>query len=116
MPANCRGIEKDVRAEEARDARGLGIPLVPADQHANRGVLRLPHAKAARLFRYLADDVDAVVVRRVARREIVLLVEERIVRNVHLAIHAEERAVCVYDRGGVAIDAASLLLEDGYDE
>src|SRR5687767_5389158 len=35
MPADRRRIEEDLRAHEARDPRGLRVPLVPADQHAD---------------------------------------------------------------------------------
>ena len=90
MPADRRRIEENVGAEERRDARGLRIPLIPADQHADVGVARVPDAKAARLLGDLAG-VDAIVVRGVAGREIVLLVEQRIVGDVHLPIHAEQR-------------------------
>ena len=116
MPADRRRVEQDVGAEQARDARGLRIPLVPADQHADARVARAPDAEAARLLRHLADPVDAIVVRRVAGDEVVLLVEQRIVRDVHLAIHAQQRAVGVDDRGRVAVDAARLPLEDRHDE
>ena len=116
MPADRRRIEQDVGAEQRRDARRLGIPLIPADQHADVREARFPDAESARLLRDATDAVDAIVRRRVARREVVLLVEERIVGNVHLAIHAEQRPVRVDDRRGVAIDAARLPLEDRDDE
>ena len=44
------------------------------------------------------------------------LVEERIVRDVHLAIHAEQAAVRVDDRGRIAVDAGGLPFEDRHDE
>ncbi len=47
MPADRGRIEEHLRAEQARDARGLRIPLVPADQHADRRVARLPDLEAA---------------------------------------------------------------------
>ena len=90
MPADGRRIEEHLRAEEARDARRFRVPLIPADEHADRGVARLPHLEARV---------------PVARREVVLLVEQRVVRDVHLAIHAEQAAVGVDDGGRIAIDA-----------
>ena len=35
MPPDRRRIEQDLRAEQRRDARGLGVPLVPTDQNAD---------------------------------------------------------------------------------
>ena len=52
----------------------------------------------------------------VARCEVVLLVEERVVRDVHLAIHAEQRAIGVDDCRRVAVDPRRLALEDGHDD
>jgi len=112
MPANRRRIEENVRAEERRDARGLGEPLIPADQHADVRVARLPHAKPVRLRRRAHGGVRV----RITGREVVLLVKERVVGDVHLAIHAEQRPIGVDDRRGVSIDAARLLLEQRNDE
>src|SRR5690348_15095818 len=116
MPTNRRWIEKDIGAEERCDSRGLRIPLVPADQYANVRELRLPNPEPARLLGDVADRVDAVVRRRVARDEVILLVEERIVGDVHLPIHAEERSVGVDDGGRIPVHATRLLLEDRNDE
>jgi hypothetical protein len=52
----------------------------------------------------------------VAGREVVLLVEQRIVRNVHLAIDAEQRPVGIDDRSRVPIDPRRLPLEHGNDD
>src|SRR5215213_5226965 len=94
MPADCGGIEQDLRTEEGVNARCLGIPLVPADQDADVRVPRFPDAKSMRPFM-----ISVVLDVRVARREIILLVEQGIVRDVHLPVDAEERAVSVYDSG-----------------
>jgi hypothetical protein len=48
--------------------------------------------------------------------EVVLLVEQRVIRDVHLAIHAHQRAVGVDDGGRIAIDARGLPLEHGHDD
>ena len=112
MPADRRRVEQHLRAHQARDARRLRIPLVPADQHADRRVARLPHAEAARLACLFAVVVEMAV----AGREVVLLVEQRIVRDVHLAVDAEEAPVGVDDRRRVAVDAGRLPLEDRHDD
>ena len=52
----------------------------------------------------------------VAGREIKLLVEQRIIGNVHLAIDAEQRAVRVDDRRRVVINARRALLEERGDD
>src|SRR5215211_4121776 len=64
MPADCRGIEKDLRAEQSVDARRLGIPLVPADQHTDVRIPRFPDAKSMGAL-MIAVVLDV----RVARRE-----------------------------------------------
>ena len=67
---------------------GFGIPLVPADAGADPAEPGVEAAKA-----------------QIARREIKLLVVQRIVGNVHLAIHARGAAVGVEDHGRVVIQA-----------
>ena len=57
-----------------------------------------------------------VVLVDLARREVVLLVIERIVGDVHLAVDAEERAVGVDHGGRVVVHAGAALLEDRHDE
>ena len=71
MPADGGRIEKNVRARERGEARRFGIPLVPADQRRDAAELRIERAEA-----------------EIARREVKLLEEERIVRDVHLAVDA----------------------------
>src|SRR6185437_6321762 len=58
MPANGSRIKKNLCALQRGEARGLGVPLVPADQHADAGVLRLPRPEA-----------------EIARRKVKLLIE-----------------------------------------
>jgi hypothetical protein len=67
MPPDRRRIEENVGAEERGDARCFGIPLIPADQHADVREARLPHAKAAGLLRNSPNPIVAIVDRRVAR-------------------------------------------------
>ncbi len=99
MPADGGRIEQDLRALQRREARALGKPLVPADQHADRALRGVPRAEP-----------------RVTRREVELLVEERVVGDVHLAIDAHDRAVGFDDDGGVVIEAGRALLEHRGDD
>ena len=99
MPADGRGIEQNVRAAQAGEARAFRIPLVPADQHADAAVARVEIGKA-----------------QIAGREIKLFVVERIVGDVHLAIDAQQRAVGVEDRGGVVVQAGGAALEERSDD
>src|ERR1043166_3600015 len=94
MPADGCWIKKNFRALQCREPRAFGIPLVPANQYADLRILRLPGSKT-----------------KVARREIKFLVVKRIVRNVHLAIDAEQRAVRVNDGGRVVINTCRAFLE-----
>src|SRR5690242_10545602 len=83
MPADRCRIKKNFGAEERGNARSFGIPLIPADQHADLCKLRIPHTKSIRaLVLALVRDV------RITGSEIVLLVKKRIIRDVHLSIHA----------------------------
>src|ERR1043165_645185 len=116
MPSYGRGIEENIRAEETRNPRCLGIPLVPAYQHTDVAEARVPDTKAARLLGQAADRVDTVVVRRIAGGEVVLLVIERVIGDVHFPIHAQQRPVPFDDGGRVPVDALRLPLEDRNDE
>ena len=98
MPADRRGIEEDLRALQGRQPGGFGIPLVPADQRAHPAEPRRKGLEA-----------------QVAGREVVLLVVERVVGDVHLAIAAAEGAVGVEHHRRVVIDARRALLEDRAD-
>src|SRR5438128_1357033 len=98
MPADGRRIQQDIRAMQGRKSRGFGKPLVPANADADSGVARLPGAEA-----------------KVAGREIKFFVEQRVVRDVHLAIAAGQRTVRVNDRGRVMVNAGGALLEQGRD-
>ena len=91
--------KKNLRALHRGESRSLGVPLIPADQHADFAEAGLPRAKP-----------------QVARREVKLLVIERVVRNVNFAIHAEQRAVGIDDRGGIMINARAALLEQRDDQ
>src|SRR5690606_14297310 len=48
--------------------------------------------------------------------EVVLLVIERIVGNVHLPVYAEQRPIRIHYHGGVVVEAGRPLLENRNDE
>src|SRR5688572_7569451 len=112
MPADGGGVKEDVRAQQRGDPGRFGIPLVPADQDPDRRVARLPYLEAVRL----AGTLAVVIEMSVTRREVVLLVEQRIVWDVHLPIYAEQRAVGIDHRRRVPVDAGRLALEDRHDD
>ncbi len=74
MPADGGGIEQDLRAGKRGQARGFGIPLIPADQRRDAARSGYRSAEA-----------------EIAGREVVFFEIERVVGDVHLAI--ERRAV-----------------------
>ena len=76
VPADGGGIEEHFGALERGEARGFGVPLVPADQRADA-------AEAG------VEGLEA----EIAGGEVILLVVERVVGDVHLAVDAGERAV-----------------------
>src|ERR1700690_1047585 len=45
QPSDRRWIDQDLGALHRGQARGLGIPLIPADQHANLADLGVPDAE-----------------------------------------------------------------------
>ena len=99
-PADRGRIEEDLarpRSAVSRAASGyhwsqqMSTPIRPN--------LRVPRRKA-----------------EVAGREVELLVVERVVGDVHLAVLAEERAVGVDDRGRVVVEPLGALLEERRDD
>ena len=98
MPSDGGGVEQDAGAAHGRDARALRIPLVPANQRGHAARLRVEVAEAG-----------------VARSEVEFLEIKRIVRDVHLAVDAEQRAIGIDDRGGVVIETFRALLEERRD-
>ena len=95
VPADGGRKEEDDRALERGEARALRVPLVPADQRADLALLGVDGAEA-----------------EVAGREVELLVEGGIVRDVHLAVEAGHLAVGVDDGGGVVVQAEGAALEE----
>jgi len=95
VPADGGWVEQHVCALQGGEARTLGIPLIPADKRADASGLGIEGA-----------------VPKVAGSEVILFVIERVVRDVHLPIFAEECAVGVEDGGGVVVDAGGALFEE----
>ena len=99
MPADRRRVEEDVGPGERREPRCFRVPLVPADERADPPVCGVERLEA-----------------EVARREVELLVVERVVRNVHLPVAPAEAPVGVEDRGGIVVDAGGAPLEHRGDD
>jgi hypothetical protein len=99
QPSDRRGIKEDLCSGHSRETRGLGVPLIPADQHADAAEAGVPGAKA-----------------QVSGSEVELLVVLRVVGDVHLPILPEEPAVGVDDGRGVVIQAFGALLEQRGDD
>src|SRR5947209_7824157 len=81
VPADGRGVKKDLGSLKGRQPGRLGIPLVPANQSAEPAEARVKGSKA-----------------QVAGSEIILLVVKGIVGYVHLAVDPQEGAVRIEDR------------------
>ena len=92
------GVEHHVGAVEAELAPALGEVAVVADVHADLAHRGVPHRIAL-----------------VAGAEVELLPELLHVRDVHLAVLAEDAAVGVHHHRGVVVDAGLLLLVDRED-
>ena len=93
------GIKQNFRPLQRRQARRFGIPLVPANADADLAVAGRPGAEPD-----------------VARRKVELLVVERIIRNVHFPINAQQTAVRVNHRRAVVVKAGAAPLEEGGDD
>ena len=99
VPPDRRGIEQNLRALQRGESRALGIPLVPAHQHTNATKLRIKGPKT-----------------RVSRREVEFLVEEGIIRNVHLPIDPRDRAISIDDHRRIVIQSRSPALKQRCDD
>src|SRR5713226_1070259 len=99
MPADAGGIENYIGAAQSGEARAFGIPLIPADLHADACVPGIKIRKT-----------------EIAGREIKFFIVERIVGNVHFAVFSEERSVGVEQRAGIVINAGSAALEERNDQ
>jgi peptidyl-prolyl cis-trans isomerase B (cyclophilin B) len=99
MPADCGRIEKNLRAAQRGEPGRFRIPLVPAHADADAGKLCIPGLKP-----------------KVARREIKLFIEKRVVRNVHLSILSQVATIRVDDRRSIVINARRAPLKKRSDD
>src|SRR5712691_4605189 len=99
MPADSGWIKNDFRAAQRGQSRRFRVPLVPANADADFPARSVPSLKS-----------------KIARRKIKLLVIERVVRDVHLAIFADKFSIRVDDSGGVVIDTGPAFLKQGRDD
>lgn len=97
--AYCCRIDEQFGALQSHQSRCLGVPLVPAYEHAELAHAGLNRAEA-----------------EVARCEVELLVVGRVVGDVHLAILAGDRAVAFHDDSRVVIQTRSTALEERCDD
>src|SRR5687767_4172486 len=118
MPADCSGIEENLCAHEARYPCCFRIPLVPADEYADRSVSGLEYSKACGLSWLVAMTIDlgGSAAKRLTRSEVVFLVVKRIVGDVHLPIDTEHLAVRIDNRCGIVVHAWTALLENWDDD
>src|SRR4029453_16384511 len=94
MPADCRRIKNNLRAVKRGQARRFRIPLVTADTNAYFALCFWPRSKS-----------------EIAWRKIEFLVIQRVVRDMHLAVFAEQFSIRVNDCRGVVINASAAFLE-----
>ena len=99
VPADGRGIKQHLRALQRREPRAFGIPLIPADQRAHAAKRRVHGLKA-----------------KIARRKVILLVIERIVGDVHLAVDAGDVAIGIQRDRGVVIKPRRAPLKQRRDD
>ncbi|KAF5028225.1 hypothetical protein DSECCO2_661300 [anaerobic digester metagenome] len=97
-PANGGRVEDELRAHERNRPRGFREPLVVADEHGDPAVPGI---------------VDPVAV---PGQKIDLLVEERIVGDVHLPVGREQPSIGVDHHGGVVVLAGYSPLVDRNDD
>jgi len=99
VPADGGRIEKDLCPGHGGESCGFGEPLVPADEHADRCPGGFEGAETG-----------------VAGGEIKLLVVERVVGDVHLAVDAHDLAVRADDGGGVVIKTGGATFKERRDD
>src|SRR5579859_8252477 len=90
VPADAGRIEDHVRAAQRGESRTFGVPLIPANLHANASVGAIEIGES-----------------EIAGSEIKFFVIKGVLRDVHLAVFAEQGAVCVEDCAGVVVNAGS---------
>ena len=86
VPADGRGVKEDFSALQRGQAGRFRVPLVPANQRAERGLVRGKRLES-----------------EVAGREVEFLVIPRIIGNVHLAVFAHVALRAVDDRNRIVV-------------
>lgn len=96
LPTDRRGVENHVRSRHSGQTCSLWIPLIPAHQRRNPTELRIEGAET-----------------RIARREVKLLVEQRIFRDMHFPVQTGLRSIGIDHHRRVVIQPWRTLLEHG---
>jgi hypothetical protein len=96
LGADGRRKHENLGTHERHRARGLGKPLIPADRDAELRKLGIEYLES-----------------RVARREVILLVVARALRDVRFAVAAEHLAAGIHDHHGI-IEGIVRLLEHAH--
>src|ERR1035441_9207041 len=95
MPSDSGRVKQNARTLQSRQPRTFRIPLVPANQRSDSSRVRIESLEA-----------------EIARSEVKLLVVERVVGDVHLAINSAQSTVGIKDRGRIVVDTRCALLEE----
>ena len=93
--ADGGGVDEQLGPLQGHQPCGLGVPLVPADQHAQPSYAGVDRLKA-----------------EVARGEVELLVIAGVVGDVHLAVFAGYGAILLEHDGRVVVQADGTTLEE----
>ena len=94
MPTDSGREKQKLRPLHGGETRGLGVPLIPANQHADFAEAGVPRAEP-----------------KVARCEIEFFVIQRVVRDVHFSINAKQRSVGIDDCCGIVIHAGAAFFK-----
>ena len=96
--ADSRGVDEHLGSSECHEASCFGIPLVPADEYAERPDRGLNGLEA-----------------QISRGEVELLVVGGVIGDVHLAILPSDGAVALQDHGGIVVQACGTTLKERED-
>ena len=96
--ADSRGVDEHLGSCECHEAGCFGIPLVPADEYAERPDRGLNGLEA-----------------QIPRGEVELLVVGGVIGDVHLAILPSDGAVALQDHGGIVVQACGTTLKERED-
>src|SRR5687768_15020839 len=94
MPPDGSRLKENASATKPRQPRAYRIPLIPTHKRADTAVLRVEVEKTG-----------------IARREVKLLVVQRVVRDVHFAIDPEHLPIGIENCSRVVIEARRAAFE-----